>query len=175
MAENCDKKRTRRTQGTLEQARASVPEQSRILSTDFLIANLELELSLNPIRINELEFSNRKYFAIFRVAFQTYAVPLPASTASPSSIQRLAPSFPNLIETPRLEFLTTPTKQWPNADSNRDKMQVFRRHSRVGSTCNSLCDSVPLWPALTATLTLQAPQSNLLASCFVCALAGEHS
>ena len=29
-----------------------------------LIANLELEFRVNPIRINDLEFSNRKFFAI---------------------------------------------------------------------------------------------------------------
>ena len=189
MTKNCDRKRTRRTRGSLGQARASVPERSCIPSTHFLIANPELEFHVNPIRINELKFPNRKFLAIFHVAFQTCALPLPASTASPSSIQQLTPGVENpwspwrLIETPRLEYLATPTKQSPIADSNRDRNGVFgpafRIHSRIRGAQNSLCDSVPLWPsqpaASHATLTLQAPQSNLPASCFVRAPLGEHS
>jgi hypothetical protein len=169
MAKNCDQRRTGRTQGSLGQSRASVPQQSCIPPTRLLIANLELEFHVNPIRINELKFPNRKYFAIFRVRPRHFVA------------SSLATAF--LIETPRLEFPATPTKQRPMADSNRDRSGVFgfafRRHSRIGSACNSLCDSVPLWPspcaASHATLTLRAPQSNLPASCFVRALAGEHS
>jgi len=183
MAKNCDQRRTGRTQGSLRQSRASVPQRSCIPPTCFLIANPELEFHVSPIRISELKFSNRKFFAIFRVALQTSAVPAPAAAAAHSSIQRLSPSLQNLIETPRLEFPATPTKQRPIADSNRDKNGVFgpafRRHSRLGSTCNSLCDSVPLWPSQSATsratLTLRASQSNLPASCFVRAPLGEHS
>ena len=168
---------------------SSVPEQSCIPPTHFLIANPELESHVSPIRISELKFPNRKYLAVLRVTFQTCATPLHASTASPSSIQRPAPSLQNpwspwrLIETPRLEFLATPTKPRPMADSNRDKKRlsrsIFRRHSRTASTRNSLRDSVPLWPSQSATsratLTLRAPQSNLAASCFVRAPLGEHS
>jgi hypothetical protein len=165
MSNNCDQRLTRRTQGSLRQARASVPEQSRIPRTHFLIANPELELHVSPIRISELKFLNRKFLAVFRVELEHFSAdPLPGAF---------------LIETPRLEFLATPTKQSPIADSNRDKMRVFRRHSNIGSTYNSLCDSVPLWPSSSATsratLTLRAPQSNLPASCFVGAPAGEHS
>ena len=144
-----------------------------------LIANPELEFHVTPIRISDLKFSNRKFFAVFRVAFQSYAAPLPLSTASPSSIQRLASSFQNLIETPRLEFLATPTKQSLTPNSNRDKRGVlssaFRRHLRVESSNKPLDDSVPLWPSCGATLTLREPQSNLAASCFVRAFADEHS
>lgn len=183
MAKNCDQRLTGQTQGSLGQAQASVPEQSCILPTHFLIANPELELHVSAIRISELKFPNRKFLAIFHVAFQSCALPLPASTASPSSIQRLAPSFDGLIETPRLRSQATPTKQRPAAKSNRDKngglCPAFRRHSRIGSTYNSLRDSVPLWPSQPATsratLTLRAPQSNLPASCFVRAPLGEHS
>jgi len=150
-----------------------------LASLQNLIANPELEFHVTPIRISDLKFSNRKFFAVFRVAFQSYAAPLPLSTASPSSIQRLASSFQNLIETPRLEFLATPTKQSLTPNSNRDKKGVlssaFRRHLRVESSNKPLDDSVPLWPSCGATLTLREPQSNLAASCFVRALAGEHS
>jgi hypothetical protein len=145
-----------------------------------LIANPELEFHVTPIRISELKFSNRKFFAVFRVAFQSYAAaPLPLSTASPSSIQRLASSFQNLIETPRLEFRATPTKQSLTPNSNRDKRGVlssaFRRHLRVESSNKPLDDSVALWPTCGATLTLREPQSNVAASCFVRAFADEHS
>ena len=179
MAKNCDQRRTGRTQGSLGQSRASVHQQSCIPPTCFLIANPELEFHVSPIRISELKFPNRKFFAIFRVALQTSAVPAHAAAAAHSSIQRLSPSLQNLIETPRLEFPATPTKQRPIADSNRDRNGVFwpafRPDSYIRSTNHPLCDSVSPWPALTATLTLREPQSNLAASCFVRALAGEHS
>ena len=103
-------------------------------------------MNVNPIRINDLRFPNRKYFAIFHVGL-------------PQFKQSLATAF--LIETPRLGFLATPTKLWPNTDSNRDKSGGLSSAFR-GATFH-------------ATLTLRAPQSNLPASCFVRALAGEHS
>jgi hypothetical protein len=169
MTKNCDMKRTRRTQGSLGQEPSPVFHQTCVPPTHFLIANSELESPVSPIRINELKFPNRKFLAIFHVAFQTCALCLPASTstASPSSIRRPAPSFRNpwppwrLIETPRLEFLATPTKQYPSVDSNRDKNGVLSFAFR-GATSG-------------ATLTLQAPRSNLPASCFVRAPLGEHS
>ena len=169
MERDCGQRLERRTQGSLQQAPAPVPEQSCAPPTHFLIANLELELNVNPIRINELRFPNRKYFAIFRVGLERFSAnPLPSTF---------------LIETPRLKSLATPRKQRLSADSNRDRNGVFgpafRRHSRTRSAQNFLSDSVPLWPSQSATsrptLTLRAPQSNLPASCFVRALAGEHS
>jgi hypothetical protein len=175
---NCDRERTGRTRGSLEQGPSPASHQSCAPPTHFLIANLELELNVSPIRINELKFSNRKYFAIFRVG--------PRHLVTNS----LAGAF--LIETARLESLATPTKQSPISDSNRDKTRVlrppwrnrflrsaFHRHSGIRDANNSLCDSVPLWPSFCAnsraTLTLRAPQSNLPASCFVRAPLGEHS
>jgi len=103
-------------------------------------------MNVNPTRINELKFPNRKYFAIFCVGLSQFR-------------NSLATTF--LIETPRLGFLATPTKQWPNSDSNRDKNGGFWSAFR-GATSH-------------ATLTLRVPQSNLPASCFGRALAGEHS
>src|SRR5579862_1341137 len=166
---DCDQRRSRRTQGSLRQALAPVPEQSCALPTHFLIANLELKFPVNPIKINELKFSNRKYFAIFRVGLERFSAnPLPRTF---------------LIETPRLKSLATPRKQRLSADSNRDRNGLFgpafRSHSRMRGSRNFLRDSAPLWPSQSATsrvtLTLRAPQSNLPASCFVRALAGEHS
>ena len=191
MTKNCDRKRTRRTQGGLGQEPSPVFHQTCVPSTRFLIANLELEFHVNPIRISDLKFPNRRFLAIFHVAFQTCALSFPASTstASPSSIRRPASSFRNpwppwrLIETPRLKSRATPTKQEPVARSNRDKNGVlwyaFCSHSHIRSVRAPICDSVPLWPsqpaASHATLTLQPPQSNLPPSCFVRALSGEHS
>ena len=178
MERDCDQRLERRTQGSLRQAPAPVPEQSCAPANHFLIANLELELNVNPIRINELRFPNRKYFAIFRVGLKRFSAnPLPRTF---------------LIETPRLKSLATPRKQRLSADFNRDKTRVlrppwrngflrsaFHRHSGIRDANNSLCDSVPpgpsSWATSHATLTLRAPQSNLPASCFVRALAGEHS
>ena len=36
-----------------------------VCAPEFLIANPELEFHVSPIRITKLEFSNRKFFAIF--------------------------------------------------------------------------------------------------------------
>jgi len=58
-----------------------------------LIANLELEFRVSPLRITDLKFSNRKFFTISRLAFQPHATQLPTSTVSSSSIQPLASSL----------------------------------------------------------------------------------
>jgi hypothetical protein len=166
---NCDKERAGRTRGSLGQGPSPASHQPCAAPTHFLIANLELEMNVNPIRINELKFPNRKYFAIFRIGLKRLSGnPLPSTF---------------LIETPRLKSLATPRKQRLSADSNRDRNGLFgpafRSHSRMRGSRNFLRDSAPLWPSQSATsrvtLTLRAPQSNLPASCFVRALAGEHS
>jgi len=72
----------------------------------FLIANLELEFKLSPIKISELKFSNRKFLAIFHNIFRPYPTQQPALTVFSSSLQCLVsncqnPSSPwRLIETP---------------------------------------------------------------------------
>ena len=90
-----------------EEAQAHIPRHK------FLIANLELEFKLSPIKINELKFSNRKFLTIFYNTFQPYPTQQPALTVSSSSLQCLVsncqnPSSPwRLIETPRLEIPVT--------------------------------------------------------------------
>jgi hypothetical protein len=91
----------------------------------FLIANLELEFRVSPIRITDLRFSNRKFFAISCLAFQPSSTHIHTSAASSFSVQRRASSLQNLIETPRLEFRATPTKQSSLPISNRDKNTLF--------------------------------------------------
>ena len=79
----------------------------------FLIANLELEFKLSPIRINDLRFSNRKFFAIFYP--EERRVQLAPLGSHPmflvTSHSSLVTAF--LIETPRLEIPPTPRKQRP--------------------------------------------------------------
>ena len=90
---------------------------THITKRKFLIANLELEFKLSPIKINELKFSNRNFLAIFYNTFQPYSTQQPALTVSSSSIQPLVSSCQNprppwrLIETPRLEIPVISTKQ----------------------------------------------------------------
>ena len=105
----------------------------------FLITNLELEFRVSPIRITDLKFSNRKFFAISCVAFQ------PSSTSS-FSVQRRASSLQNLIETPRLELRATPTKQSSLPISNRDKNALFapQMPAMVGIPRPTLVVSLPL-------------------------------
>jgi hypothetical protein len=106
-------------------------ESKRLFS---LIANLELESHINPIRISELRFSNRKYFAISRAAFHPSTARLPASTAPSSGIQSLVPSVQNLIETPRLESLLTRTKHSTVRNPNRDKSGLLCRQDSLSQT-----------------------------------------
>src|SRR5579864_9301302 len=80
----------------IEAAALSLPSQ-------ILIANLELELELSSIKINDLEFSNRKFLAISYPELQPYSAQLPVSTVFFSSVESLICSFQNLIVTPRLE------------------------------------------------------------------------
>jgi hypothetical protein len=145
--EDCDMKRTRLTHRSLGQALPSAFQQTCVPPGCFLIANLELEFELSGNDFKCLQIYNRKYFAIFRVG--------PRRLVTNS----LAGAF--LIETPRLESLATTTKQSPSAKSNRDKI--------------GLLSSAPRGATSRVTLTLRASQSNLPASCFVRALAGEHS
>ena len=97
------------------------------LLSEILIANLELEFKLSSIRINDLKFSNRKFFTIFYPEFQPNSAQLPASTVFFSSIQPLVSSSQDpwtpwrLIVTPRLELLATSRKQTPRRISNVTK------------------------------------------------------
>jgi hypothetical protein len=90
---------------------------AHIIRHKFLIANLELEFKLSPIKISELRFSNRKFLPIFYNTLQPYSTQQPASTVSSSSILSLVSSCQNprppwrLIETPRLEIPVISTKQ----------------------------------------------------------------
>src|ERR1700756_1923181 len=102
----------------------------------FLIANLELEFHLSPIRISNLKFSNRKLLAIFPPELVADGESCPAF----SSPQPLASSRQTLIVTPRLESLATRTKQTANQSSNRYKS----RFSRPG--CDRRTPVAPLAP-----------------------------
>jgi hypothetical protein len=84
---------------------------------EFLIANLELEFHISPIRISNLKFSNRKFFAIFSLKPDGDRKP----RAAFSSPRPPASSIQNLIVTPRLEFRPTCTKQNGSSKSNRYK------------------------------------------------------
>ena len=137
-----------------------IPPISR-RSPKFLIANLELEFNLIPIRISNLRFSNRKFLAISRRPFLLSNGPVAKPRRGTLPTHHSLPDATFLIETPRLESLATPTKQSPSAKSNRDKI--------------GLLSSAPRGATSRATLTLRASQSNLPASCFVRVLAGEHS
>jgi hypothetical protein len=102
-----------------------VREQMPQRAIAFLIANLELEFIVSDRKIRPLKISNRKFLAIFPVAFQAHAKQLPETAVSSSSVQCPASSFQNLIETPRLEFPASTTKLSPLSISNRDSMGTF--------------------------------------------------
>ena len=168
-------KRARQTRRRLAQALARVFHKARVQPNHFLIANLELRFLVTRCKQTFQPVSNRKYFAIFGRAFSVC-----------SSLEPPASSLQTLIVTPRLEFLATPTKQSLKPNSNRYKTR-FLRHGSInqllaGSSLVTrhppLISSVPLWPIRSprrTALTLPHPHSNLAASCFVRAFAGEHS
>jgi hypothetical protein len=102
-----------------------------------LIANLELEFHVSPIRIIKLRFSNRKYSPLFRqpgrIAVSRYAVSSvvadrPPARKRPGAEGPLVTKF--LIVTPRLEFRAIKTKQMPSLISNRYKMHFSRSGSQ---------------------------------------------
>jgi hypothetical protein len=107
-----------------------------LLGAASLIANLELEFHVSPIRITKLRFSNRKYSPLFRPPWRIAISRSALSSAVAHCPLRLGrhgagglvvSSF--LIVTPRLEFRAIKTKQTPSSISNRYKM----RFSRSGS------------------------------------------
>ena len=87
-----------------------------------LIANLELEFHVSPIRISNLNFSNRKFLTIFAAKLCAQGEPRPAFFSRQPPASRLQ----SLIVTPRLESLVTHTKQKPNRNSNRYKSRFSR-------------------------------------------------
>ena len=93
-----------------------------------LIANLELEFHVSPIRITRLRFSNRKYSPLFhppwrnaisRSAFSSLVAGRPLRLGRPDAGGPVVSRF--LIVTPRLEFRAIKTKQTPSSISNGEK------------------------------------------------------
>ena len=93
-----------------------------------LIANLELESRVNHLRINELEFSNRKFSPVLtirqglspRATSGSRGISLGKYTRSPN------PEAPFLIGTLDIsEFESTARKQATKQNSNRYKSGVF--------------------------------------------------
>src|ERR1700746_203698 len=100
----------------------------------FLIANLELEFHLSPIRISNLKFYNRKFLAIFPLELVADGEPCRAfSTPQPPASSRQT-----LIVTPRLESLATRTKQTSNQNPNRYKSRF---------SCRGCISGMPSRPA----------------------------
>ena len=134
---------------------------------EFLIANLELEFHLNPIRISNLKFSNRKFFAVFAAKFCTDDEPCVAFSSPEvpaSSLQNPWPPW-RLIETPRLEFLATHRQKRHFSFSNRDKTGTLPSSSLLAPR------SSPSAPATQAKLghpritSYQSPDHASPASC----------
>src|ERR1700752_2165563 len=78
-----------------------------------LIANLELEFRVSPIRISELKIPNRKFLAILH----------PASRIL-SSFELQVSSFQNLIANARLRFDLSPSRISVLEISNRERMAI---------------------------------------------------
>jgi hypothetical protein len=110
------------------------------LTPGFLIANPELEFPASCCKQRSEAFSNRKFSAALRSPQRILTAALPGEPGtvlivpffSPSlqpqalSLQNFwPPSAGRLIETPRLEFRVTPTKQTSEPLSNRYKNALF--------------------------------------------------
>jgi hypothetical protein len=92
-----------------------------------LIANLELEFHISPIRITKLRFSKRKYsplfrppwrIAISRSALSCAVAHVPLRLGRPGAGRPVVSRF--LIVTPRLEFRAIKTKQTPSSISGNN-------------------------------------------------------
>jgi hypothetical protein len=105
-----------------------------------LIANLELEFRVRPIRINELKFSNRKFSAILTKArgfipsvnaFKVMSVPLalshPRKPLLPRSADREPQATVVLIANTRLKFELSSKDSSRLQISNRERMAIFHR------------------------------------------------
>jgi len=98
-----------------------------------LIANVELEFRLTPLRISQIQISNRERMAPPHLGRADSGVrdratrPLPLATGL-------------LIVTPRVEFRTTHRKQSLSRSSNRYKSLFFLRRFAVA---NALCFAIP--------------------------------
>jgi len=131
--------------------------ESPVTNHRFLIANLELEFGVSSRKQSHSNHPNRERMAVFLGALSV-----------PSSLQRQASGFQNLIDTPRLEINASATKQSLAHTSNRYKNASFSPAFRSAP--------VSVTPGLRGqTLTLPHPPSNLLSSCSVRGFAGAHS
>jgi hypothetical protein len=105
-----------------------------------LIANLELEFRVSPIRINELKFSNRKFSAILTKvrgfipsvnAFKVMSVPLalshPRKPLLPRSADREPQATVILIANRRLKSELSGKDSSRLQISNRERMAIFHR------------------------------------------------
>ena len=111
------------------------------LTPGFLIANPELEFPASCCKQRSELFSNRKFSAVLRSPQRildpalpgdrgtVLIVPFFSSSLQPQALSLQNPGPPSggrLIETPRLEFRVTPTKQTSESLSNRDKNPLFK-------------------------------------------------
>ncbi len=100
---------------------------------EILIANPRLEFLVSYCKQSSAFDSNRKFFAVSYSALQALLRFRPSVTAPTFAACRMDSRATNhksrviafLIETPRLEFPATPTKQSPTRISNRDTLAVL--------------------------------------------------
>ena len=120
----------RRASGVPEVSAGPVSSGLRppVSSFEKLIANLELELRVNPIRISELEFSNRKFSAVLtiRTGLSSRAASGRRGISPRKYTRGPNPEAQFLIGTlPISEFESTVTKHATKPNSNRYKNGIF--------------------------------------------------
>jgi hypothetical protein len=95
--------------------------------SSLLIANLELEFRASARKQMPAPRSNRKYSQLLHSP-RRIAISCPEERWSPSFLATRHPSLSTgfLIETPRLKFAVSSTKQSTLQISNRDKMRVLQ-------------------------------------------------
>src|ERR1700722_19094221 len=98
-----------------------------------LIANLELEFRITPIRISELKIPNRKFSTTLQPASRI----LPSFELQGSSVQSSwSPSGARLIEKARLRFHLSPLKIRQLQTYNRERMAIsfFTDHESLATS-----------------------------------------
>jgi hypothetical protein len=167
------------SKGIVERRTGQLPRWLRCASRPckgraFLIANARLEINATARKQKAVENSNRERIAVSSFHFH------PLMTARLTKCSTAEGSLIATVANSRIE--STHCKQTRKQNSNSNKIAFWsisqsRQNSNpalqslnVFSQTLCLCGATPC-----ETLTLPEPQSNLAASCFVRALAGEHS
>jgi hypothetical protein len=142
----------------------------------FLIANLELEFHVSPIRITKLRFSNRKYSPLFHPPRPT-AISCPEERRVYPQVQRACPQARTVHRTRTLcapRGFRAGLRHRSNGNSLVTEKESSRRKERGKQNSNSNKSRFPAIPPRKFFLgvALRKARASLYNSCEACAVSG---